>query len=342
MFYITFHKTIRNVCVYDDSGNQLSTGLLATPACAPALSELRGLTFGPNGYLYVCNGYKDANQVLVYQGTGGSDAAFDFIGIYADPSVSQGIAHPFAIDFDAANNGYVSSQDTNVVTVVSAPAAGKPCDATPTPPPYPLASALGVASYLQGLKLGTFLPGTFVASSYGDLNQVSPVPPDVTVPQGLALDPPKGPAAHSVRDVLIDGASVYVADEPGNAVKVYALETGQLQTQITGDKLKGPVHLLLYQGSLYISSATSIFVYNLSTTALSEFLSKLKSPAGMAFDSSGNFYFADRKDQIIYKSTYDVKTKKYGQPAVFIPKHHPKTAPHGLRDDPEFLLYVPK
>src|SRR5262245_31972190 len=142
VFYITFHQTISNVWVYDDSGNQLSTGLLATPACAPTLSELRGLTFGPNGYLYVCNGYKEANQVLVYQVAGGSNAAFDFIGIYADPSVSLGVAHPFAVAFDAANNGYVSSQDTNVVTAVSAPATGTPCDAAPTPPQYPPASAL--------------------------------------------------------------------------------------------------------------------------------------------------------------------------------------------------------
>src|SRR5262249_28046077 len=182
------------------------------------------------------------------------------------------------------------------------------------PSPYPPASALGVASYLQGLKLGTFLPGTFVASSYGDLNGVNPVPPNVPVPQGLALYPPTGPAANSVRDVLIDGTSVYVADEPGNSVKVYALDTGQLQSQITGNGLTAPVHLLLYQGSLYISSATSIFVYDLNGTTLSEFLSNLSSPAGMAFDSSGNFYFADRTDQIIYKSTYNSTTKQYGQP----------------------------
>src|SRR5262249_16835327 len=124
-------------------------------------------------------------------------------------------------------------------------------------------------------------------------------------------------------------------------VKVYALATGQLQSQITGDGLTAPDHLLLYQGNLYISSATSILAYDLSTATLSEFLSNLSSPAGMAFDASGNFYFADRTDQIIYTSTYDSTTKQYGQPAVFIPQYNKTTAPQGLQNDPEFLLYIP-
>ncbi len=47
MFYITFHKTESNIWAYDDSGNLLTTTLLATSG-APTLAELRGMTFGPN------------------------------------------------------------------------------------------------------------------------------------------------------------------------------------------------------------------------------------------------------------------------------------------------------
>src|ERR1022692_3083321 len=137
MFYITFHKKESNIWAYDHTGKLKTTSLLATPSCAPPLDELRGMTFGPNGYLYVANGYKNANQVLVYSGSGDSDNAYAFIGVYVDSGVSDGVAHPFAVAFDSGNNGYVSSQDTNVVTAVGPPAQGTACDSTPAPPAYP-------------------------------------------------------------------------------------------------------------------------------------------------------------------------------------------------------------
>ena len=337
MFYITFHKTESNVWAYDHTAKLKTTKLLATPACAPQLDELRGLTFGPNGYLYVANGYKSFNQVLAYSGSGDSDGAYKFIGVYADPTVSPALAHPFAVAFDSSNNGYVSNQDTNVVTALTPPTSGQPCDATPTPPAYSKATALPVASYLT--NLGTFLPATFVASCYGALNGVSPVPPNVAQPQGLDLDPPTGPASHSVRDVLVSNGLLYVADEPGNAVKVYDLSTGQLQSQITDDHLQSPVHLLLSNSVLYISSNHRIMAYNLVNSTISTFLTGLTSPSGMAFDSDNNFLFADRTTNTIFQATYDPKKKQYAAPAVFIPPYDDKH-PDGLQDNPEFLLYI--
>jgi hypothetical protein len=340
MFYITFHKTTPNVWAYDDKGNLKATQLLAKPQCAPGLDELRCLTFGPNGYLYVANGAKSASQILVYSGSGDSDNAYDFIGVYADSTVSAGVAHPFSVAFDSNNNGYVSSQNTNVVTAVSPPNQGKPCDSTPPPPAYTKGTPLAVASYLQGLDLGTFLPGTFVASCYGALNGVNPAPPNVNRPQGLDIKPPAGPAAHSVRDVLVYNDALYVADEPGNAVKVYSLNTGKMQSQIKDPQLSGPVHLLLKDGSLYITSSDRILVYDLAKDKIDTFLSGLSSPAGMAFDSDNNFFFADRKDKIVYQSAYDSNTKQYGPPTVFIPAYNHNSAPAGLKDNPEFLVYV--
>jgi hypothetical protein len=347
MFYITFHSET-NIWAYDHKANRKTKSLLATPSCAPPLKELRGMTFGPNGYLYVVNAHQPYSQVLVYSGSGDSDNAYDFIGIYADSTVSPGVDHPFTVAFDSSNNGYISNQDTNVVTAVSSPGTGSACDSTPTPPVYTKATALAVASYLT--SLGTFLPGTFVASSYGALPGVSSPPPTVPQPQGLDVDPANGQpkVLHSVRDVLIIGDLLYVADEPGDSVKTYALVTnqsqgitqGQLQGQITDSHLKGPVHMLLNGGTLYISSSDRILACDLATGKVSTFLSGLSSPAGMAFDSSGNFFFADRTGQIIWESAYDSKSGRYGKPTVFIPKYDKKHAPDGLEDQPEFLVYV--
>ncbi len=337
MFYITFHKTESNIWAYDDSGNLKTQELLQVPlSTVTKLDELRGMTFGPNGYLYVVNSDKSQSQVLVYTGNGDTDYAYSFVGIYADPTVSKGIAHPFALAFDGNGNGYVSSQDTNVVTALS---------------PNLKATPLQVASFLQHFAppLGPeeFLPGTFVASCYGALNGVTPPPPNVPTPQGLDLDPPQGPASHSVRDVVVIGEVLYVADEPGNAVKKYSLVNiplpgtqGQLQGQITNASLQGPVHLLVNNGSLYITSSDSILVCDLQGGAVTTFLSGLHSPTGMAFGPGGNFFFADRKDQVIYQSVYDSNTKQYGQPTVFIPKYDKKNAPDGLQDEPEFLVHV--
>ena len=56
--------------------------------------------------------------------------------------------------------------------------------------------------------------------------------------------------------------------------------------------------------------------------------------------SFGNFFYADRTGSAIYQSAYDSKTKQYGTPAVFIPPYDKKNAPDGLKDEPEFLVYV--
>jgi len=341
MFYITFHQTESNIWAYGHKGNLKTTRLLAAPASPLKLDELRGITLGPHGYLYVVNGDKSCNQVLVYNGSGASDNSYALVGIYADPTVSAGITHPFAVAFDGSGHGYISSQDTNVVTGLTAPGAN------PAKPPYPKATPLAVASFLK--KYGTtFYAGTLVASSYGPLPPPGPAspPPNVPTPQGLGIDPPQGPASHSVRDVAVIEDVLYVADEPGNAVKTYSLTSGatqgQLQGQITNSNVKGPVHLLVNNGTLYITSTGCILAYNLASGAITTFLSGLKSPTGMAFDSDGNFFFADRKDKAIYQSAYDSKKGTYGKPAIFIPAYDKKHAPDGLRDEPEFLLYVKK
>jgi hypothetical protein len=79
LFYITFHKTESNVWAYDHEGNKKTTKLLGDPDSPIKLDELRGISFGPHGYLYVVNGDKKQNQVLVYSGSGDGGGAYSFI-----------------------------------------------------------------------------------------------------------------------------------------------------------------------------------------------------------------------------------------------------------------------
>jgi len=338
MFYITFHggsvgSAINNVHIYDvidGSPTCVSSAALQTPKGSPKLSELRDLVFGPAGNLYVVNGYKDASQVLVYDGSADADHSHAYLGIYADAKVSDGIVHPFALAFDGDGNGYLASQDSNVVTGLQPPRAGR------------RSRALAVAAALQAEKGKRFLKGTVVASSVGKL-PASPARPPSNHPQpaGLAVltepDPSKKhrkrkKVSHSVRDVIVCGNSLYVADEPGNAVKIYDLGGGKTQGQLQGQIadaqfLRAPVHLLANGEHLYIgSSATdTILQYHLTTGELKTVVSGIKTISGMCFDTAGNFYVASRDDKAIYGCGAD-----FGTPQPFIT---------GLQDSPEFVVF---
>ena len=339
MFYITFHggrvgTAINNVHVYDLIDGQpvcLTTAALQTPPGSPVLSELRDLVFGPSGDLFVINGYKDASQVLCYSAIPDADHRHAYQGIYADARVSDGIVHPFALAFDGRDNGYLSSQDSNVVTALKPPGTGK------------RSPALAVAAGLRAQKGKRFLKGTFVASSRGKLPASPARPPSsCQQPAGLAVvvapdpskkHPKRTKVAHSVRDVLVYGNSLYVADEPGNAVKIYDLAEGktrgQLQGQIADAQfLQAPVHLLAHGDDLYIGSSgtDTILQYHFGSGELKTVVRGVRTISGMCFDAAGNFYVASRDDKAIYCCGAD-----FGPPQTFI---------SGLQDNPEFLVYA--
>jgi hypothetical protein len=339
MFYITFHggsagAAVNNIHVYDlvdGAPTCITAAALQTPKGSPRLSELRDLVFGPAGDLFVINGYKDASQVLVYSGSADADHSHAYQGIYADASVSDGIVHPFGLAFDGSDQGYLSSQDSNVVTRLQPPKAGK------------RRRALPVATSLKAEKGKRFLKGTFVASSIGKLPASPAHPPsNYSEPAGLAVvvepDPSKKQrkrckVTHSVRDVLVCGDSLYVADEPGNAVKCYALNGGKTQGQLQGQIadaqfLRAPVHLLAHGEHLYIGSSgtDTILQYHFHSGELKTVVSGIKTISGMCFDAEGNFYVASRDDKAIYCCGAD-----FGAPKAFI---------SGLQDNPEFLVYA--
>jgi hypothetical protein len=339
MWYVTFHggKTsaqqssaksgVNKVHAYDDSGDLITKDVLPKNIPRVKLRELRGIGFGPDGDLYVVNAYRKYSQILRFRKAASADSWYDFVGIFAAPSAAEpasfavdAIVHPFAFTFDPDGNWYISSQDTNVVTRL---------------PPSP-GTALTIAPYLAATYPNAqLLPGTFVASSNGQLpyapQPTTPVPPL----QGLEVLLSKGSNAKvlkSVRDVLFHEGVLYVADEPAGAVKLYDGASGQLIGQIASALLAQPVHLLMAGETLLIGStgttpAPAVLSYDLATKTLATFIAGIGAPGGIAQGADGCFYVAIRKDKSIVK--YDPHSQTL---STFICK---------LPDYPEFLLYVP-
>jgi 6-phosphogluconolactonase (cycloisomerase 2 family) len=145
-----------------------------------------------------------------------------------------------------------------------------------------------------------------------------------------------GRPRHSVRGIIAHRQHLYVADEAGNAVKIFALKSGQLVARIKGKKLSKPVHLVLQGDTLYIGAAGtgSILAYDIPKAAPRGKLKartvisgKLKAPSGFAIGPDGDLYVAERFDQRVRR--FSIKGKKKG---TFI---------DGLPDMPEFLVHIP-
>lgn len=205
------------------------------------------------------------------------------------------MVHPFDVELGDDDRLYVSCQDTNTVLVLL-PKTRKPAP---------------VAEHLRDHFLdGHFLPGTLVASSQGRLPEVGdPAPLDVPAPQGLrvVLDV-HGRPRHSVRGIVVHREHLYVADEAGDCVKIFAVASGELVARIKSKHLVKPVHLILQDETLFIGSTGtgSILAYDIPETPVR---GKLK--ARVVIDA------------------ISAKGRKKG---TFI---------DGLPDRPEFLVHVP-
>ena len=311
---------VDNIGVFEDNGapRKIHPLLLDPSPAAQPLHIARGFALVGDD-LYIANAWRKDSHIARYHRHGDT---FRFKEVVAQTEQVAAMVHPFDVELGDDGRIYVSCQDTNTVVALLPEAR------IPAP----------VAAHLRKhYPNGKFLPGTLVASSQGSLPEYGERPPlDVPSPLGLkvVLDE-RGKPRHSVRGIVVHRKYLYVADEAGDAVKVFDVRSGELMAHIMGRALKAPVHLILHGESLYIgaSGSGSILALDLTSKPPSGKLKarvvidgKLDAPSGFAVGPDGDFYVAERKKRRVRR--FSSKGKKKG---TFI---------DDLPDMPEFLVYV--
>ena len=214
---------VDNIGVFEDDGSPRKKHplLLDPSSAAQPLHIARGFAMVGDD-LYIASAWRKDSHIALYQRQGDT---FRFKEVLATTEQVAAMVHPFDVELGDDGRIYVSSQDTN--TVVSlVPETRKPAP---------------VAAHLRKqYPNGNFLPGTLVASSQGSLPEYGDrTPPDVPPPLGLrvVLDE-HGKPRHSVRGIVVHRKHLYVADEAGDAVKVFHVESGELLAHITERRLR--------------------------------------------------------------------------------------------------------
>ena len=311
---------VDNIGVFEDDGSPRKTHPLLldpSPAGHP-LHIARGFALVGED-LYIANAWRKDSHIARYHRHGDT---YRFKEVLVKTEQVAAMVHPFDVELGDDGRIYVSCQDTNTVVAL----------VPETREPAPVAAHL-----LKRYPDGKFLPGTLVASSQGNLPEYGDrTPLDVPAPLGLrvVLDK-RGMPRHSVRGIVVHRKHLYVADEAGDSVKVFNVQSGELLAHITGRELKAPVHLILHGETLYIgaSGTGSILALDLSTPPSGELKArmvidgKLDAPSGFAIGPDGDLYVAERKKQRVRR--FSSKGEKKG---TFI---------DNLPDMPEFLVYVP-
>jgi NHL repeat len=312
---------VDNIGVFEDDGSprKVHPLLLDSSPAAHPLHIARGFALVGDD-LYIASAWRRDSHIALYHRHGDT---FRFKEVLVKTEQVAAMVHPFDVELGDDGRIYVSCQDTN--TVVSL----VPGTREPAP----------VAAHLRKqYPDGKFLPGTLVASSHGSLPEYGDhTPPDVPAPLGLRVVLDKqGKPRHSVRGIIVHRKNLYVADEAGDSVKVFDVQSGELIARITGPELKAPVHLILHGETLYIgaSGTGSILALDLTSTPPSGEIKarvvidrKLDAPSGFAIGPDGDLYVAERKKQRVRRFSSDGKKE-----GTFI---------HNLPDMPEFLVYVP-
>ena len=263
MLYVTFHGYppgskggVNNIYGYDETQSPPQPYVNILENVDPdKTAELRGMLLA-NGLLYVASGSKDASFVYSFSPDAKNPGFFQNQTLFVSSSI-PGVAHPFDFTFqqlDTTQQWYISNQNTNVVVVVTSTA------------PYTSCQAGSLAPYLRALwdalaqekhpplPADEFVSTTFVASADNDapLPQVVVVDPDWG---GLSASISGGQVQNSVRDVLLYNGVLYVADEVGNAVRMYDPVNG---TPWGNTSVPSPVHIIGYDRNIYVSSNNSV------------------------------------------------------------------------------------
>ncbi len=295
---------VENIGVFEDDGTPRKKHPLLldqSPGSHP-LHIARGFAQVGDD-LYIASAWRKDSHLARYHRCGDT---FCFADMVVTSKHVSAMVHPFDVELGDDGRVYVSCQDTNTVLAIM-PKTRKPAP---------------VAIHLRkNFPNGKFLPGTLVASSLGRLPECGEdAPLDVPAPQGLkvVLDV-HGRPRHSVRGIIVHRRYLYVADEAGDAVKVFEIETGRLVAHIKRKNLTQPVHLILHGETLYIgaSGSGSILAYDIPEEPPRGKLharlvidGKLKAPSGFAFGPEGDLYVAERFEQRVRRFSLDGKKRE--------------------------------
>lgn len=274
------------------------------------LRELRGMSIGPDGHLYVTNAYCPFSQILRFDGALNAKGRHEFIETYTQYQwlSNPGLVHPFQAIFGPDGNLYVASQDTCAVTRYYGPK-----EATRGAPMPPAAALAGC---------DPCYPGAFVPSRAQHAHGITSV-------RGIAFGPDR---------------NLYVADEDANLVNVYDGATGRLLKTLIDESvypdLDKPDHLLFWGSVLYIGNSGKNTVLSMDTyeaappviVYVDNESGEIDGPAGMCFGSDGRdtlFYLASRKNNRILCFKPRGATARYRGRLV-----------KNLGDHPEFIKQV--
>jgi hypothetical protein len=379
MLFVTFHETIAGIYGYDElNPTNPPVQNVLSPSTSVQLSELRGMLLA-NGFLYVVNGGKGTSDILCYSLSATTSYQYTYSSVFT-PSL-KAVSHPFDCTFQsvaAQQIWYVPNQDSNVVSVLT---SGSPYSSSqPSNTSAYLAALLTALQNANssladaGFLDATFVPTAVVGAEIPDQTTVDPSWGGLT-PEFSSSDDAKKESKqkvqNSVRGVVCYNNVLYVADEGGSAVRMYDPGTG-VPLGVT-PLTNAPVHLVVQNGVLYVTSGNTVLYGNcvtapatlpplpapnqfagappppypappsgytnsvtLKLTDLGLNLPAGFGPSGLAFDSSGNLYVAGRLAQQIYG--YSPATGK-NPPSPFVPfSGNPIFSK--LPDQPEFLLWV--
>lgn len=266
---------VENSGVFEDDGTPRKKHplLLAQKAGAHQLHIARGFALVGDD-LYIANAWRKDSHITRYRRQGDT---FGFAEVVAHSKDVAAMVHPFDLELGDDGRLYISCQDTNTV-IALLPKTRKPAP---------------VAAHLRKtFQKGNFLPCTLVASSQGKLPEAgarSPV--DMPWPQGLKVVP-------DVHGIVVYRGHRYVADEAGDAVKIFQVKSGRQVAHIKGSRLTKTMHLILHHNTLYIGAAGSgsILAFDIAKKAPYGKLKartvingKLHAPSGFAMGPMATF-----------------------------------------------------
>ena len=306
-WYLTFHggegrSDLNSIHAYAADGKKIGKVLdRASLPTAVELRELRGLTFGPDGDLYVANAFKEASQILRFHGTRDKHGRHVFRDVFVqnDGVRNPGLSHPFNVVFDAHGDLFVTSQNTSLALRYHGPKSAAGEAGTPMP----------IAPSLTQAKNQKFSPGTFCASAS-------------QVPDGLKV----------VREAVFAAGLLYVADRDADCVRKYDPGTGAYRGAILAPgMIDKPIHLAVNGDVLYVGNRgnESVVKCDLHSGQVVPFIHPkaggLDNPSGLAFGDDGYFYVASRGSHQVLR--YRLSDG--------CPDRHPFI--DSLEDEPEFI-----